>query len=164
MATVNKRPGRAGQRRARSNTAATRRSEVRRRTAATTLNIIAVGRAAWHRDESERAECAATRPLRAGTRRGRAGSARRGTGLLRAATRDGGESSRAQRNRAAGTDLFLCTTKLAYREHGAGRSSAAGKGSRGGVEDTTLAKGAGARQARQQRWLRPRAGNRALDA
>jgi hypothetical protein len=39
-----------------------------------------------------------------------------------------------------------------------------GKGSRGGVEDSTLAKGAGARQARQQRWLRPRAGNRVLDA
>jgi hypothetical protein len=39
-----------------------------------------------------------------------------------------------------GTDLFLCTTKHAHEEHGAGRSLAAGKGSRGGVEDTTLAR------------------------
>jgi hypothetical protein len=43
--TVDERSGRAGQRRARSNTAATRRGEVRRRTAATALNINTVGRA-----------------------------------------------------------------------------------------------------------------------
>jgi hypothetical protein len=55
---VDERPGQAGQRRARSNAAATRRGEVRRRTAATALNINAAGRA----------EHAATRLRRAGTR------------------------------------------------------------------------------------------------
>jgi hypothetical protein len=55
---VDERPGRAGQRRARSNAAATRRGEVRRRTAATALNVNA----------AERAERAATRPRRAVTR------------------------------------------------------------------------------------------------
>jgi hypothetical protein len=51
-------PGRAGQRRACSNVAATRRGEVRRRTAAMALNVNAAGRA----------KRAATRPRRAGTR------------------------------------------------------------------------------------------------
>jgi hypothetical protein len=55
---VDERPGRARQRRARSNAAATRRGEVRRRTAATALNVNA----------AERAERAATRPRRAVTR------------------------------------------------------------------------------------------------
>jgi hypothetical protein len=102
---VDERPGRAGQRRARSNTAATRRGEVRRRTAATALNVNAAGRvacarwawAARHGDGSERAECAATRPLHAGTRRGRAGSARRGIGLAaRCRPRQQGVQSRAR--------------------------------------------------------------------
>jgi hypothetical protein len=55
---VDERPGRAGQRRARSNAAATRRGEVRRRTAATALKVNAAGRA----------ERATTQPRRAGTR------------------------------------------------------------------------------------------------
>jgi hypothetical protein len=57
---------------------AMRRGEVRRRTAATALNVHATGRA-------ERGELGlrgmGTSSLRAGTRRGRAGSARRGIGL-----------------------------------------------------------------------------------
>jgi hypothetical protein len=55
---VDERSGRAGQRRARSNAAATRRGEVRRRTAATALNVNAAGRT----------ERATTRSQRAGTR------------------------------------------------------------------------------------------------
>jgi hypothetical protein len=55
---VDERPGRAGQRRARSNAAATRRGEVRRRMAATALNVNAAGRT----------KRAATRPRRTGTR------------------------------------------------------------------------------------------------
>jgi hypothetical protein len=107
-----------GMQRARSNSAATRRGEVRRRTAATALNGNAAGRAAsarwaWaarHGDGSERAECAATWPLRAGTRRGRAGLARRASGLRHRET-----------TAAAGTSCSLPTLchDLQQRELGA---------------------------------------------
>jgi hypothetical protein len=58
--------GRAGQRRAHSNSAATRRGEVRRRTAATALNVNAAGRV----------ERAATRPPRSGAGAAQQGSSR----------------------------------------------------------------------------------------